>query len=108
MALADPEKIDFIGIAPDDYCVLTIADDLDWADPDEHVACLKAKLNTYIEFIRSGEIERAYPAGKDKELKILVALRSPPPPVGVEFFTAAKTTVTALGFEFSWQVFHAG
>lgn len=106
MALADPDKIDFIGISPDGYCVLTIADDLDWDDPDGHLTALKVKLNTYVDFIRSGEIERAYPAGKDNELKILVALRDQPPPAGVEFFTTAKQTITALGIEFSWQVFH--
>jgi hypothetical protein len=105
MALADPEKIDFIGIAPDGYCVLTIADDLDWDDPTAHLAALKAKFNTYVEFIRSGEIERAYPEGKENELKILLALRDRPPPAGVEFFTTAKQTANALGIEFSWQVF---
>ncbi len=105
MALADLEKIDFIGIAPDGYCVLTIADDLDWDDPGAHIAALKAKLNTYLKFIRSGEIERAYPAGKNNELKILIALSDQPPPAGVEFFTNAEQNVTALGIEFSWQVF---
>lgn len=105
MALADSEKIDFIGIAPDGFCVLTIADDLDWGDAQQHLAALKAKLNTYIDFIRTGEIERAYPAGKDNELKILVALREQPPPPGLEFLATAKQTVTALGIEFSWQVF---
>lgn len=108
MALADPEKIDFIGIAPDGFCVLTLADDMDWADPEAHLAELRAKLDTYVGFIRSGEIERAYPEGKDRDPKIVVALRNAPPPVGVEFFTAAKKAITALGVEFSWQVFHAG
>jgi hypothetical protein len=106
MALADPDKIDFIGIAPDGYCVLTIADDLDWSEPEQHITALKEKLNTYVDFIRSGEIENAYPAGRDNELKILVALRDQPPTTGVEFFTTAKQTITALGIEFSWQVFH--
>jgi len=108
MALADEEKIDFIGIAPDGYCVLTVADDVDWNDPADHIARLKAKLNNYVHFIRSGEIEQAYPAGKGSEPKIVVALRDAPPPAGVEFFTEAKQTITALGIEFSWQVFHAG
>lgn len=108
MALAEPEKIDFIGISPDGLCVLTLADDTDWADPERHVAELRAKLENYVGFIQSGEIERAYPEGKDRGPKIVVALRSAPPPTGVEFFTLAKQTITALGIEFSWQVFHAG
>jgi hypothetical protein len=108
MALEEPEKIDFIGIAPDGYCVLTIADTHDWNDAYAHIAALKEKLNTYVHFIRSGEIDRAYPHGKDSERKILVALREAPPAPGVEFFTEAKSTITALGIAFSWQVFHGG
>jgi len=108
MALEDAEKIDFIGIAPDGYCVLTIADTQDWSDAAAHIEALKAKLNTYVHFIRSGEIDRSYPDGRDSERKILVALREAPSPPGVEFFTEAKTTITALGIEFSWQVFHSG
>ena len=106
MALSDPEKIDFIGIAPDGYCILTVADDLDWDDPANHIAKLKAKLNTYVHFIRSGEIDTSYPAGKGSEPKILVALSSQPPRAGIEFFIEAKDKITGLGIEFSWQVFH--
>jgi len=108
MALEDAEKIDFIGIAPDGYCVLTIADTDPWEDPAAHIEALKAKLNTYVHFIRSGEIDRSYPDGKDAERKILVALRERPPPAGVEFLQEAQTTISALGIEFSWQVFHNG
>ncbi|MFT4564410.1 MAG: hypothetical protein ACI9BW_004173 [Gammaproteobacteria bacterium] len=108
MALSDSEKIDFIGIAPDGFCVLTVADDLNWDDPENHVEQLKAKLNTYVHFIRSGEIEKSYPAGDGSDRKILVALRAHPPQSGLEFLTEAKEKITALGIEFSWQVFHAG
>lgn len=108
MALENSEKIDFIGISPDGYCVLTLADPEPWEDPPAHVEALKAKLNTYMHFIRSGEIDRAYPDGRDAPRKILVALRESPPPAAVEFFHEATATITALGVEFSWQVFHAG
>lgn len=108
MALADPEKIDFIGIAPDGCCVLTIADPDPWEDPAAHIEALKAKLNTYMHFIRSGEIDRAYPDGQGAERKILVALREGPPPAGLAFLEEADATITGLGVSFSWQVFHAG
>ena len=108
MALADSEKIDFIGIAPDGYCVLTVADPDPWEDPAAHIDALKAKLNTYMHFIRSGEIDRAYPDGQNTERKILIALRDAPPPAGVAFLQEANETITALGVAFSWQVFHAG
>jgi hypothetical protein len=108
MSLTDPEKIDFIGIAPDAVCVLTIADDADWDDVADHVAHLGAKLNTYVEFIRSGEIDHAYPAAKESDRKIVVALRNAPPQSAVEFLSDAKTAIKAHGIDFSWQVFHAG
>ncbi len=107
MGLENTDKIDFIGIAPDGYCVLTLADPLDWHDPVAHVESLKAKLNTYVHFIRSGEIDRHYPDGRDTERRILVALREAPPPAAVEFLTHAKHAIGAFGIAFSWQIFHA-
>jgi hypothetical protein len=36
--------------------ILTVVDDEDWTDPDEHLEFLQAKLNTYLRFIESGEL----------------------------------------------------
>ena len=52
MSLENSGKIDFIGVAPDDCCVLTVADTTIWEDPDAHITALKEKLNSYVHFIR--------------------------------------------------------
>jgi len=36
--------------------VLTIVDDLDWADETDHLLALQEKLNTYLAFIESDEV----------------------------------------------------
>ena len=105
MPLADTDKIDFIGIAPHGACVLTLADDRDWAAPAEHLALLRAKLETYRHFIASGEITRAYPASAGRRIEIVAALRTAPPPDALAMLQEHIPHFEALGAAFSWRVF---
>ena len=105
MPLNDPEKIDFIGVSPAGDCVLTIADDTDWGDEATHIAQLQAKLNTYMAFIESGEIDRAYADATDRPRRVVLALRHAPPAKAVEFLTAAKQRLGAQDVTLSWQLF---
>lgn len=105
MPLADTDKIDYIGLAPHGACIVTVADDRDWAAPEEHLELLRAKLATCRHFIASGEIHRAYPASRDKPLEVLVALRAAPPPAALEALQEHVASFQALGAAFSWRVF---
>lgn len=45
-----------IGITSDDVITLTLSDHLDWSEIGEHSLYLQQKINTYIQYIESGNI----------------------------------------------------
>lgn len=105
MAIADTEKIDFIGLSPIGVCILTVADDLDWRTPPQHLHTLQEKLNTYLRFIKTGEINNAYPSARGKAVQVMVALKFPPPPAGLEFLQEAKAHLQEAGIGLEWGFF---
>jgi hypothetical protein len=105
MPLADTDKIDYTGIAPNGTCVLTLADDRDWSALAEHLNLLSAKLATYRHFIASGELLRAYPGARGKPVEVIVALRAAPPPEALDVLQEHIAEFQALGAAFSWRVF---
>jgi hypothetical protein len=67
MSLDQPNKVDAIGLEKGtDQTVLTIADSWDWTDEPKHLIALQAKLNSYLEFIESGQVWDEYPTAKGK------------------------------------------
>jgi hypothetical protein len=49
--------VDWLGIEKTTgHISLTVVDDLDWADEENHLLLLQEKLNTYLAFIESGEV----------------------------------------------------
>jgi hypothetical protein len=62
------DKIDFVtGEQKTGDMILTISDHLDWdEDEGEHLLVLQNKLNTYLEFIESGQIYAKVPQAVGK------------------------------------------
>lgn len=59
MTIAETNTIDIIATRPDsDVVKLVIADHLEWSDLDTHARLLQEKINTYIEFVESGQLGR--------------------------------------------------
>lgn len=57
MTVAQKSTVDWLGIEKGTgNVVLTVVDDLDWSDDNEHLLALQEKLNTYLAFIESGEV----------------------------------------------------
>ena len=52
--------------------ILTISDHLDWSDSSSHQLLLQVKMNRYLAFIESGEIEQSYPSAKGRAVVIEV------------------------------------
>jgi Family of unknown function (DUF6572) len=78
VALDQPRTIDAVGINNDSGdAILTIADSWDWEDEHGHLQALQAKLNSYFEFIESGQIMDDYPAARDRRIVIEVVTRFP-------------------------------
>jgi len=57
MTVAQTQIIDWLGIeSGTDHVSLTVVDDLDWSDEQQHLRLLEEKLNAYSAFIESGEV----------------------------------------------------
>ena len=62
MSILEKDKVDGIGISKDgNKIILMISDHLEWDDEYEHLTMLQDKINAYISFIESGQIEEIYP-----------------------------------------------
>jgi hypothetical protein len=102
MSIDQRNVIDFIGTRnADGRCTLTISDHLPWDDP-EHILKLQDKLNDYLAYIESGEIYKARPDAKGREIEIEVVCKYfPPQGDGVRFIELAGEAVRAEGLHFS-------
>ena len=59
VTISDTDRIDIIATRPGSPEVrLIIADHLDWAHVNDHALQLQDKINTYLAFIESGEMQR--------------------------------------------------
>lgn len=84
MSVTDPNTIDFVGLHDDTgYVVLTISDHLPW--DGSHLMVLQNKLNTYIEFIESGQLYESYPMAKNREIQISLSYKFEPDEKGELF-----------------------
>jgi len=83
--------------------VLTISDHLEWDDP-EHLLTLQEKLNTYLAFIESGEIEEQIPNALAGKIRIDLVALNEPTMKAVEFLLQAQAVIREAGFEFCWEV----
>ncbi len=98
MALDKPQVVDAIGIEEATGCaVLTIADSWDWEDEGQHLLALQAKLNSYFEFIESGQVWESHPGARGRELVIELVSRFPLPKAGEELMRRASEACSDLG-----------
>lgn len=101
MAITDLDKIDNISIGPDHRCYLTISDHLDWIDESEHLNYLQNKLNVYVSFIQSGQLNQEY---QNLELVIHVIAKFDIP---LEIYQTTENQIAASlkqdGFDFKWS-----
>ena len=107
MSVEQVDVIDFIGVeSSSGKLVLTISDHLDWDQEGEHLLTLQEKLNTYIAFMESGQILKAYPNAAGRSVTIDVAMRTPPPPSGMtsSFFEKVRTLLEGMDLELRTMV----
>jgi hypothetical protein len=100
MAVTDLDQIDNISIGADCRCYLTISDHLDWTDESEHLNYLQNKLNVYVGFIQSGQLNQEY---QNLELVIQVFAKFDIP---LEIYQTAENQIADSlkedGFGFKW------
>lgn len=89
MSVEDHNKIDFMGIPENesDVVSLAISDHLAWGDnTNEHLYVLQEKINSYIAFIESGQVEENFPKAKGRTKKIIEIYFKYKPSEDVHFF----------------------
>jgi hypothetical protein len=80
------------------HVVLTIIDSLDWTDEKTHLLLLENKINAYLRFIESGEINDAYPDANGRRVLIRIACLFDLPDCAREFVESARTIIETAGF----------
>ena len=65
----------------------------------EHLLLLQEKLNAYLNFIESGEVERKYPAAAGKKFVILVMTANEPSEGARTFLSRAREVIQSAGFD---------
>ncbi len=61
MSVDQTQVIDVVSKDPKGTIVLSISDHLDWDNTKQHLLILQEKINTYLNFVDSGEICEKYP-----------------------------------------------
>ncbi len=97
MSLEQEHVIDAIGIDRETgHIVLTIADSWDWADKNGHLLALQAKINAYLEFIESKQINDAVPGASEKPITIDIVTKYPMPISGIELLEKTHSVASDL------------
>ena len=111
MSIRKTDVVDWLGIEKGTgVVILTVSDDEDWTNEDEHIELLQQKLNTYLAFTESGEVferlaadvGRSVPPGTP--IKVSVLAKHDLPARAREFFAYAETMVKDAGFTLTHKV----
>jgi hypothetical protein len=100
MTVEDVDKIDFVtGERKTGDMILTISDHLDWGESEgEHLLVLQKKLNTYLEFIESGQIYVKVPQAAGRKIVIEVMGKFPLSEEARRFYRMAGKAIEDYGY----------
>jgi len=87
MSVTETDSIDAIGMDKEMQRVfLSIVDPLFWDDQNVHLFTLQEKINTYLVFIESGELLKAFPETEFFDVAIELVLMHVPNDQAIAFF----------------------
>lgn len=105
MSVENTSVVDAIGVeCASDKVILTISDHLDWSDERNHLLALQEKINTYLRFIESGEIDETYPGALGRARVIDIVTEHPPSDGAQEFLRKAAAVLRDAGVELRTRV----
>ena len=102
MSINKKDAIDVISTSPEGRVTLTISDHNTW-DETWHLQLLQNKINSYLQFIESGQIFEDYPNAGGRELIIETVMQFEPNEEGISFLEKAKEIVIKAGIGFQWR-----
>ena len=104
----DPNTIDYL--AHDQLrskYVLIIREDRAWNRPGEMHAQLKAKIDTYFQYIMDGGVAQEYPGTRSQDCAITLLCRQQPGPESLAFFEYVRQVLAQDRIEFNY-ILHPG
>ena len=100
MSISETNKIDLIARDPNSAIVkLVIADHLTWDDLDAHSQLLQNKINAYLEFVASGQLEQIKKPviPESPEIRITLAMKHKPTTDVLAFLAGAEAFLAGIG-----------
>jgi hypothetical protein len=107
MSILESNRIDIVASRPDSNVVmLMITDTLGWSDLETHARLRRDKINSYLAFLESGQLQRLKePRIPEKpEIRISLATAQRPTPKAEEFLAEVRSFLLGLGIDFEWRV----
>ena len=102
MSVEDKNKIDAISTNKENQVVLTISDHLEWDDSNEHLIILQDKVNSYLDFLESGQIDESYPSAAGKKIMIQIVFKFLPNKKGEVFIGKLEAIIKGNGYDFNF------
>ena len=101
MSVIETDKIDAIGVvASEKRIFLTIVDSLVWDAENVHLFTLQEKINSYLFFVESGELSKAFPDNHDCDVVIELILKYAPSDQAITFFDKTIQILLDKGIAF--------
>lgn len=104
MALHDTSTIDALGVEDSGTLVLSLMDEVDWQDPQAHWHHLTDKLNSYLNFLVSGEVLEHHPDAVSGRVRVDVIFKYPPPDEVTVALGYSQKLVGMQGYALAWVV----
>jgi len=106
MTIEQTKNIDIVALNEKIGIVyLTIADNIAWGDQEVKLLQLQNKINTYLEFIESGEMFQLYPKSRYLNPMISLISQHPPQEKDITFLNRVTAIIEEAGYSFEWKVF---
>lgn len=100
MSIEDTEVVDAIGVESlSGKLVMTITDDLDWADERAHLRALQDKINVYLRAIQNEDLVASYPDAAGRSVVIEVVSGVEIPELGLKFLQHVAAEAEQIGVE---------
>ena len=95
MGLRSPDTIDGIRLKRDGKSfALDIEDNWDWSIERQHLEALQTKLNTYIHYIRSGDVYSHFPDATQRQFVITISAKHEFTETAFEFLKRAADVLS--------------
>ncbi len=100
--LRDTEVIDLVAEEPDGTVLLVIVQANPWTPTD--IEPLKAKLNTYAQFILDGGLINHYPEVAGRPVRICIESKTPIPDAVATLMAIAHSKMSTFGIDLHYKV----